>query len=326
MEKIRFAVIGRGFITERFLAHAALCPCFELTAVCSRRADTARDFAARRGAPLWFDSVEKLAACPQVDAVYIASPTACHARQSIALLRAGKHVLCEKPGAANGAELEQVLAAAAQSGCVWLEAMKPVFEPGFARVRELLAQIGPVRRVSAQFCRRSDHYAAFPQELKSDIDPALAGGALMDVGCYLVHPLVALFGAPQSVQAGALLLPGAADAQTCLQLFWPGMIAQCAAGKMETSALPSEISGENGALLIEKFNEPSRLTLVLRGQEPQPVATGQRAENMLYELETFLDLIDGAGGAALYHGWSRQTMAVLDEARRQIGLRFPADG
>ena len=98
---INFAVIGTNFITDRFLEAASSVPEFCLKAVYSRTMERAQDYARRHGAERTFDSLDDLAACPDVDAVYVASPNCCHAAQSIQMMRAGKHVLVEKPVASN---------------------------------------------------------------------------------------------------------------------------------------------------------------------------------------------------------------------------------
>mgnify|MGYP002667340728 FL=1 len=95
--KIRFGMVGTGFIADWVLAGARQDPRFEAVAICSRNQATADAFAAKHGIPHTFTSLEEMARSPLVDAVYIASPNALHASQSILCMSCGKHVLCEKP-------------------------------------------------------------------------------------------------------------------------------------------------------------------------------------------------------------------------------------
>lgn len=323
---VRFAVIGRGKIVEQFLRHAALCPEFRLVACYSRSMADARRFAQDHGAQLWFDDLARLAACSEVDAVYIASPTAFHAQQSVAMLQGGKHVLCEKPATANAAQLRWVLAEAQKAQRVFLEAMKPVFEPGFETIRQALPRLGAIRRVSAHYCQYSSRYDDYRAGVvRNAFLPQLANGALMDLGCYLIHPLIALFGPPQRLQAGAVMLESGVDAETMVLLQYPQMIACCTASKVEDSHTDCEIAGEDGTLAISGFNEPDRVTLYPRGGAAQPLPVGQLAENMLYELQAFLQIIAGRLDSAPYRQWSLQAREAVDEARRQIGLQFEAD-
>ena len=116
MQKVRFGIIGTNFITDWVIKGGSQDPRFEITAVYSRSAETARQFAQKYTIPHTFTSLEQLARCDQVDAVYIASPNLLHAQQSILMMQHGKHVLCEKPLAMSVAEAEAMFAGFETSG------------------------------------------------------------------------------------------------------------------------------------------------------------------------------------------------------------------
>jgi predicted dehydrogenase len=134
MKKIRFGVVGTNFITDWLLTGASQDKRFELSAVCSRKQETADAFAQKHGIPHTFTSLEAMAASDLVDAVYIASPNFCHASQSILCMSHGKHVLCEKPLASNAAEVRQMIAASEKYNVTLMEAMKPTMTPNFLSV------------------------------------------------------------------------------------------------------------------------------------------------------------------------------------------------
>lgn len=136
--KIRFGMVGTGFIADWVLAGARQDPRFEAAAVCSRSQATADAFAAKHGIPHTFTSLEEMARSPLVDAVYIASPNALHASQSILCMSCGKHVLCEKPLASNAREARAMIEAARRYGVVLMEAMIATLNPNFRIVREQL--------------------------------------------------------------------------------------------------------------------------------------------------------------------------------------------
>ena len=117
---VRLATIGTNFITEYLLEASRHCTGFTLEAVCSRNEQNAKAFAQKWGAKRYFTSVDDLAACPDVDAVYIATPNFTHHEYAMKLLAAGKHVLVEKSAAANQREYRQMLALAEQKGLVCL--------------------------------------------------------------------------------------------------------------------------------------------------------------------------------------------------------------
>ena len=123
--------------------------------VYSRTRARAEEFAAKWGAPRTYTSLDALCADPVIEAVYVASPNACHEAQAIALLKAGKHVLCEKPIAPDSAALARMARAARETGRVLMEAMMPAHTPAYRAIRAAMAQIAPVRRATLRFCKYS---------------------------------------------------------------------------------------------------------------------------------------------------------------------------
>ena len=165
------------------------------------------------GLPLVFDRLEDLASCPEVDAVYIASPTGCHYDQARQMLLAGKHVLCEKPAVVTARQLRELLAIAREKGVVFLEAMRLVHDDALDVIRAALPEIGPLRRVTFEFTQYSSRYdriRAGEQGINA-FDPALSNGGIMDLGCYCLHAIAALFGAPRRVRADCVRLSNGFD-------------------------------------------------------------------------------------------------------------------
>src|SRR5207247_77773 len=165
-------------------------------AVAARDPERARRFAARHGIPRVHPSYDALLADAEIDAIYNPLPNSLHAPWTIRALAAGKHVLCEKPFAANAAEAEEMARAAERAGRVLVEAFHWRYHPLFARVRAILdaGEVGQVRHLEAHFC--------IPLPLPNDIRyrKDLAGGALMDTGCYTVSVLRHLAGAEPEVE------------------------------------------------------------------------------------------------------------------------------
>lgn len=305
---------------------AALCPDFTLAAVYSRTRARAAEFAAAHGADLCFDSLDALAESPAVDAVYLASPNACHMEQAVRLLHAGKHVLCEKPMASNTVEVQAMLAAAREGGAVVLEAIRPVFGPGFAAVRAALPRLGTVRRVTFSYCQYSSRYDGFQAgTVGNAFTPALSNSALMDIGVYCAHPLVALFGAPESITASSVLLKNGFEGMGTIVARYPGMLAELLYSKITESTRPSEIQGENGCLLIGQVNNLQELTLALRDGTRATLPVEREEHDMRYELAAFLTCIAKPELAQEYQKWSVETARLMEEARRQTGVVFPAD-
>ena len=190
-----------------------------ILAVAARDAGRAKAFATRHGIPRVHASYDALLADPEVEAVYNPLPNSLHAEWTVRALEAGKHVLCEKPFAASAAEAETMARASERSGRVLMEAFHYRYLRLFARLREILraGELGTVRHLEATFCN--------PLLRRGDIrwSADLAGGALMDTGCYAVHLLRHLAEAePEVVSAGATWTRGGVDRWLTAELRFPG--------------------------------------------------------------------------------------------------------
>src|ERR1700742_157786 len=149
MKQYAWGIIGPGKIAAKFAAALPLAGNSRLTAVASRDIDRARSFAATHGAAHVYDSYEKLAADPAVDAVYIATPHGYHAEHSLLCLRQGKAVLCEKPMALNATQVREMIAASQQHRSFLMEAMWTRFLPLTTAITDLIAagKIGTVKYI-----------------------------------------------------------------------------------------------------------------------------------------------------------------------------------
>jgi len=259
---LRIATIGTSWITRQFASDAAGVDGIDVAIAYSRDADRAAAFAAEIGAEGSSADLAALLASPEVNAVYIASPNSAHFGQAKAAIEAGKHVLVEKPATLTAADFQVLVDAAASHRVVLLEAMRTAYDPGLARVRELIGELGVVRRASLRYCQRSSRYdQVLAGERVNIFDPALGGGALNDIGYYCVSAMVALFGEPDSVLGGLVALPGGADGAGTALALYPGFVVDLGFSKITASSLPSEIEGERGFLTIDRIHSPRVLRL-----------------------------------------------------------------
>ncbi|HPW77809.1 MAG: 1,5-anhydro-D-fructose reductase [Bacteroidetes bacterium ADurb.Bin037] len=314
---IRFATIGSNVIVDSFLRGAAHDPRFQLQAVYSRTQERATEFAAKHGAKQTFTSLEALAACPQVDAVYIASPNIFHAPQAILMMEHGKHVLCEKPLAPSFLEGKAMIVAARRYGVVLMEAMKTTLLPNFFRVKETLPCIGTVRRVFVQFCQYSSRYDNFKKGVVSNVfQSGMGGGALRDLGVYGLALVVHLFGMPRQLQTSKMLLSTGVDGQGSVLMGYPEMEAVVVFSKISDSFLPSEIQGENGRILIGKLSTMEDPVLVMRDGTATELSVPTIADEMYYQVKEFIDVIEsGAKESAVNtHQRSLDVLELVDRA------------
>src|SRR5947209_15401088 len=198
MDRVRIGCLGAARIAPAALIKPARGnEEVEATGVAARDKERAAAFAAKHGIPTAHGSYEALLADPDVDAVYNPLPNGLYALWTIRALEAGKHVLCEKPFMANTAEAERVAAAAEGTGLVVTEAFHWRYHPLARRMLEVVqgGELGAVKHIETWMC--------FPLFKRGDIrwQLDLAGGALMDAGCYAVHMLRTLAGAEPEVVA-----------------------------------------------------------------------------------------------------------------------------
>ena len=337
MNKLRLGVVGTNFITDWVIAGARQDERVELSAVCSRRRETADAFAARHRIPHTFTSLEDMARSPLVDAVYIASPNFLHAWQSILCMEHGKHVLCEKPLASNAREAGEMIAASRRCKVALMEAMKPTLTPNFLALRDQLKHIGTVRRYFASFCQYSSRYDKYKAGIVENAFKAeYSNGAMMDIGIYTVYPMVVLFGRPQGIEASGILLSSGVDGQGAVNFLYEGMNATVLYSKIANSSLPAEIQGEDGNITADRINHIRSLSYTPRGVAASGKGSGTAAQDIsapadrdeyYYEVAEFASLVFSGRRESLInsHQNSLITLEIIDEVRRQLGVVYPAD-
>jgi predicted dehydrogenase len=324
---IRWGILGTGFIaglqTKDLNENG-----FTVQAVGSRSLDSSKAFAEQYGVATAHGSYEDLVADPLIDVVYIATPHPFHHENALLALNAGKHVLVEKSFTMNAAEAQDIVDLAASKGLVALEAMWTRFLPHMIRIRDIIAAgtIGEVRKVVAS------HNQSLPKDPAHRLnDPALGGGALLDLGIYPISFAFDILGTPASIKASASMSGTGVDRQTAA-IFEYASGAQ-ALVDCELDAASSNramVIGTDGWIDIEHtwYNPvPFTVHAVDGGvveRYDQPV-TSRGMQFQAAELERLIR--DGsAARTILPPDETVAIMAAMDEIRKQIGLSYDADG
>ena len=324
---VRFAVVGTSKIVSEFLSCARTMPDVCLQAGYSRDYDRGAAFARRYACAKVYTDLDELGRDSEIDAVYIASPNACHCAQSIQLMGYGKHVLCEKPLAANSREVQAMIAAARQHDVLFMEAMKTPFMPVYQNIKRNLATIGKVRRVFFNYSQYSSRYDKFRNGIiENAFKRELANGALMDIGVYPLCAMLDIFGPCQEISACAQLLHTGVDGLGTVAMQYADFIGNVHYAKVCNSLVPSEIQGEDGNILIEGISVCDSAKLVMRDGRTIDLGT-ERRDAFYYETREFLDLIAQGEKQSLImpHQLSMELMTAMDEIRRYIGLVYPTD-
>jgi len=237
---IPYAILGTGWISEAFYA-ASLSSDLVLRGICSRSAETGQAFTRRIGQPdiPVYTDPEALAGAPGIQAVYIASPNSLHAAQSETLLRAGKHVLCEKPIVTRPRDLERLQALARENGLVCMEAIMYLNSPARQAVKAALPELGEITSAHFDFTQLSSRY----DELAAGNVPNVflpGGGAWNDLGIYCMYPAIDFFGTPQAIQAQAQLLHTGVDGAGAALLRYTGVPGETAVSLGWNTGVPGE--------------------------------------------------------------------------------------
>src|SRR5215831_3559862 len=244
-------VLGAARIAPNaLLKPARAVPEVQVRAIAARDPVRAAAFAGKWGIPVIHNGYSELVADPELDAVYIPLPNGLHAQWTLAAIAAGKHVLCEKPFTSNAEQARTVADAAAATDLVVMEAFHYRYHPLMARALEVIRDgaIGEVTRVETEL--------AFPLPRFSDIRYSyeLAGGALMDVGCYAVHCLRTLGpGEPTVTSARATLHTSTVDRAMTAEVRFPSGATgrvRCSMWSRRLIGVSARVRGTAGSLSI----------------------------------------------------------------------------
>ncbi|MDI6618947.1 MAG: Gfo/Idh/MocA family oxidoreductase [Clostridiales bacterium] len=325
---VRFGVIGTNTITDKFIKGASLNKNFVLSAVYSRTKERGEYFANKYNISNVFTDLYDMAESDACDAVYIASPNSLHSRQSVIFLKNKKPVLCEKAAASNSKELAEVIETSKKNNVLFMEAIKSIALPNFKAIKDNIYKIGTIRRYFGNYCQYSSRYDKYKQGIiLNAFNPDLSNGALMDIGVYCIHPLIQLFGKPESIKANGLILESGADGEGSMILQYENMEGVIIYSKITDSCIPSEIQGETGSIIIDSVNTPKNIKIHYRNGKIENISVPQLEDSMYYEASEFINLMNSGSieSSIITHRFSMEVMNIMDEARRQIGLVYPAD-
>jgi predicted dehydrogenase len=325
-EPVRWGILGTGKIARAFATALRDVPDAVLAGVASRSLARADAFGAEFHAGAAHGSYEALAASDDIDLVYVATPHPQHVGNALLALNAGKGVLCEKPFTMNLIQAEQVVALARAKNLFLMEAMWTRFMPALAEVKRLIAvgEIGSVHQVVADF----GFTATFGPEHRV-FNPALGGGALLDLGIYPLSIAASLLGPVVEVKAQAEMGPTGVDVQTGFTLKHAGgAMSVCSCSFRARTPGELTVSGSRGHIRMNTmFHRARSITVALEDGSTRTIDTPYLGNGYVHEaIEAQrcwrAGLLESPG---MTHDETLALMAVMDEIRRQVGLHYAAD-
>lgn len=180
----------------------------------------------------------------------------------------------------------------------------------------------------ASYCQYSSRYDFYKEgKVVNTFEPKFSNGSIMDIGIYCIEPLVRLFGKPKDIKASSLKLSSGVDGEGSLILSYEDMDGIIIHSKIANSYLPSEIQGEKGTMIIDKINKPEQVKIIYRSGEIEELSVMQVEKTMYYEAKEFIELINSGKLESKVNSFKQSIISVgiIEEARRQTDIMFPAD-
>lgn len=326
MNEVRWGIIGTGTIAQAFAADFAHAKTGTLRAVASRSKEAADAFAERYDIELSMVDYYSLINSHEVDVIYVAVPHSLHFELTKACIKAGKHVLCEKPFTLNEAQAQELFELAAQHEVFVMEAMWTRFNPALEQAIEWVeeGEIGLLQSVQASFC-----FNATSQSEGRLFNKDLGGGALLDVGIYPIFLAQLFFGKPDFIQNQAVVGDTDVDVFEQLLLGWEsGQLASLEASIISQQPNRAVLSGSDGYIEFgQEWYQTKTLTLVKNGGAEHAIEFEFPGLGYQFEVEEVNRCLQEGLLQSPNHSWedTLNLLATMDEVRQDIGVYYPGE-
>ncbi|KXI27290.1 Gfo/Idh/MocA family protein [Paraglaciecola hydrolytica] len=324
MSIFQWGIIGPGSIANKFAEALVKSERGTLTAIASRSPERAQEFAQRFGVKQIYSQYSELMADPNIDIIYIATPHSHHFQLAKQCLEAGKNILLEKPLTINAAQTRLLIELAQDKGVLFQEALWSRFMPGFAKLKSLL-QEGKIGKL--QYIQSDIGFAFGPKPEHRLNNPLLAGGALLDLGVYSISlSQFLLEQVPDTIQAISHIGESGIDETTQVNMHYPdGQLSQFSCSIKAQCSNSMTLVGDKGRIhLPEHFWVGEQVQLWLDGKLVEKLNFPHQVNGFEHQIEESMSCIEQGKLCSdlMPHKDSLAVMRVMDEIRRQIGLRY----
>lgn len=326
MVKLKLGTIGTSGITEQFILAAVNTGKYSLEAVYSRTEDRAILFKEKFGAVKGYSDWNSFLNDPEIDVIYIASPNSLHFDQAEQVLQHQKHAIVEKPIVTSLPDLDKLINLAKQNNKVVVEAARHLYEPNFIKISKMIQSLPKVYGASLTYSKYSSRY----DEVLNGKEPAIFstefdGGAVNDLGIYVVYAAIHWFRKPNSVHAFTQKIETEVDGKGTVLLRYRDFDVSLDFGKINTSIQPTEVYGPDQTLLLNAVTGLSEATLIdARTKEVIEVDLDEPANNpLVWEAIEFADIMlnpEKEESKAALNNWltlTKNVHEILEEIRRQ---------
>lgn len=325
-------IIGTNWITEQFIEATHDSGAYKLMSIYSRKKETGLAFGATYGVTNVATNLEEFLTDDSVEVVYIASPNSLHFEQSYQALAKGKHVIVEKPAVTSPEQWRKLTALAKEKQCFFFEAARNLHETSFKKVTALLPENQEILGANLNFMKYSSRYdLVLAGEEPNIFSLNFAGGALMDLGVYVVYAAVAWFGKPETSHYFSRKVATGVDGLGTIILRYPGFDVTMQTGKIANSELPSEIYTTTGTIQLDAVNSIGKVRVAETSGAITKVPVSQEENPMVEEAQAFATVItDSANQDNLnqYEKWlaiGEAVHEVMAELRKDSEIVFTND-
>jgi predicted dehydrogenase len=325
-KKYKWGILAPGKMSAKFTRGLQLLERAELYAVGSRDASRAESFAREFGFRKAYGSYEELAADPDVDIIYIASPHSHHAEHALMCLRNKKAVVCEKAFTLNSRDAEMVIAEAARQNVFLMEALWPPFQPVYINAKQVLAggEPGKILHLNARFS-----FKAPRDNNDRKFNLSLGGGSLLDIGIYPVIDALMFMGVPDEIIAKANFGPtGSEDSISIIFSYNNGCMATLYSSFLTAGGIGADLLCENGNIYLSRGRDMSqRLRISLTGNDDEEFSVMPEGMGYHFEAAEVMKCIDEGKreSGVVPHAFTLDLMRTLDRIRYAAGIVFPGE-
>lgn len=339
---INVGTIGTSWITEQFIKGSQLTNLYKIKGIYSRSAYRAKDIATIYKADYYTDQLNNILFDPEIDLIYIASPNKLHFEQAMQAIKAGKHVLIEKPIFSNVDEWRQVHDEAERMNVFIFEGALHIHTRNYRRMKQLIQNKikeseQPFLGANFNFGQYSSKYVQYRDAMANSqiapnvFNPDYSGGALMDLGVYPIYVVLDLFGLPQSVRYNAQKGENGIDLFGTILFTYDKHQVTIFISKAVHSKLPSEIYIDDETIVVHDISRISKVELINNeGQKADVI--DYKPENYMYdELLNFAEVIndsDSIHQKVRYEDWKQLSLQVaqtMDLLRKSANISFETE-
>jgi predicted dehydrogenase len=324
MKKYKWGILAPGKMSAKFTKGIKLLDNAELYAVGSRNLNRAKRFAEEHGFKKYYGSYDELVKDPGIDIIYIASPHSHHLEHTLACLRNGKNVICEKAFSINTGEVETMIAEAKRQDLFLMEALWPPFQPFYRKANEILESgiLGKIIHMHGYF---SFNPPFDPGDRKFNI--SLGGGSLLDIGIYPAIDALTFIGVPDEIKASVSFSPtGSEESINAIFSYNDGRMATVYSSFKTNMGIGCDLLCEKGNITVSRGRDMNqRVILNLHGQDTKEFDFNPPAMGYHSEAEEVMKCLDEGRkeSSVVPLSFSLDLIRTLDRTRKAAGIVFP---